>query len=55
MPPSVRGKLNDGVGGYGFAVVGRAYEGQEGSQHLLLVIIYILYTVAIFGRGLSSA
>ena len=54
MPPSVHGKLNDGVGGYDVAGAGRAYEGQEGVQHLLLVSIYRLYTVAIYGRGRST-
>ena len=39
MPPSVSGKLNDGVGGYDVSGAGRDYEGQEGVQHLLLVSI----------------
>ena len=51
MPPSVRVKLNDGVGGYDVSGAGRAYECQEGVQNLLLFSIYSLYAVALFGRG----
>ena len=54
MPPSVRGKINDGVGGYDVARAGRAYAGHKVVQHLLLVSIYSLYAVAIFGRGRST-
>ena len=54
MPPSVRGKINDGVGVYDAARADRAYEGQEGVQNLLLVNIYTLYDVALFGRGRST-
>ena len=50
IPPSVRAILNDGVGGYDVAGAGIAYEGQEGVQRLLFVIIYSLYAVALFGR-----
>ena len=49
MPPSVRGILNDGVGGYDVAGAVRAFEGQEGVQHLLLVSIYSLHSVSFFG------
>ena len=49
MPHSGSGILNDGVGGYDVAGEGRAYEGQEGFQHLLLVSIYSIYDVALFG------
>ena len=54
MPPSVHGKLNDGVGGYDVAGAGRAYEGQEGVQHPLLVSMYSLYTFSLFGCGSST-
>ena len=49
MPPSVRGILNDGVGGYDVSGADRASEGQEGVQHLLLVSISSLHAVSIFG------
>ena len=49
MPPSVRGILNDGVGEYDVAGAVRAFEGQEGVQHLLLVIISSLHAVSFFG------
>ena len=39
MPPSVRGILDDGVGGYDVAGAGISHEGQKGVQHLLLVSI----------------
>ena len=48
MPPSVRGIINDGVGGYDVAGVVRAYEVQEGIQHFLLDIISSLHAVSIF-------
>ena len=51
MPPSVRGKINVGIGGYDVSVAVKVYEGQEGVQHLLLVIIYSLYNVTHFGCG----
>ena len=51
MPPSVRVKLNDGVGGYDVSGVGRDYEYQEGVQHLLLFSISGIYPVGLFGRG----
>ena len=54
MPPSVRGILNYGVGGYDVVGVGRDYEDQEGFQHLLLVSISSLYNVALFGCGRST-
>ena len=54
IPTSVRGKLNDGVGRYYVAGAGRAYEGQEGVQHLLLVSISSLYTIALFDCGRST-
>ena len=54
MPPSVRGILYDGVGGYDAFWAVRAYEGQEGVQHILLVSISSLYGVALFGRGRSN-
>ena len=53
MPPSVHGMLNDGVGVYDATGAGRAYAGQEGFQHLL-VIISSLYAVALFGHGRST-
>ena len=49
MPPSVRGILNDGVGGYDVAGAVRSCEGQEGVQHLLLVSISSLHSVSLFG------
>ena len=54
MLPSLRGKLNDGVGVYDVTGADRYYEGREGVQHLLLVSISILYGVALFGRGRST-
>ena len=54
MPPSVCGTLNDGVGGYDVAGAGRAYENQEGFQHILLASNSSLYTVALFGSGWST-
>ena len=54
MPPSVRVIRNDGVGGYGVTGVGRAYKGQERVQHLLLVSIYSLCGVSLFGHGRST-
>ena len=48
MPLSVRVILNDGVGGYDVSGAGRAYEGKERVQHLLLVSISSLYSVALF-------
>ena len=54
MPTSVRGKLNDGVLGYDVAGAGRDDGGQKGVQHLLLVSIYSLYDVDLFGRGRST-
>ena len=54
MPPSVSGLLNDGVGGYDVSGAGRAYEGKERVQHLLLVSISSLSAVALFGRGWST-
>ena len=51
MPPSVRGILNDGFGGYDVPGEGRADEVQEGLQHLLLVSISSLYAVSLFGCG----
>ena len=54
MPPSLRGKINDGVGGYGVNGSGRAYESHKVVQHLRLVSISILCYVAIFGHGRST-
>ena len=54
MPPSVRGIINDGVGGYGATGAVRYYEGQEGVQHPLLVNISSLYDVALFGSVQSA-
>ena len=54
MPPSVHGKLNDGVGGYDVAISVRDFYGQEGVKHLLLVSISSLYTVTLFGRDRSA-
>ena len=54
MPHSVHVKLNDGVGGYDAAGAGRAFEGQERVQHLLLVSISSLYDVSLFGCGQST-
>ena len=51
MPPSVRGIRNNGVDGYDVTGVGRAYEGQEGFQNLLVVSISSIYDVFIFGHG----
>ena len=51
MPPSVCGIINGGVGGYDVNGAGRYYEVQEGVQNLILVIIYSLYDVALFGCG----
>ena len=51
MPPSLRVKLNDGVGGYDVSGAGRTYEGQEGFQHLLLVSISSLYANTLFGHS----
>ena len=51
MPPSVHVKINDDVGGYDVDGLVKAYEGQEGVQHLLLVSIYSLYYVALFDCG----
>ena len=49
MPPSLNGKLNGSVGVYDVSGAGRAHEGWEGVQHLLLVSIFSLYDVALFG------
>ena len=54
MPPSVRGKLDDVVGGYDVSREVRVYEGQEGVQHLILVSISSLYDVDLFGCGRST-
>ena len=54
MPPSVRVIINDGFGGYYVTGSGRTYEVKEGLQYPLLVSIYSLYTVALFGRGWST-
>ena len=51
MSPSVLGIINDGVGGYDAARAGRDYEVQEGVQHLLLVSIFSLCAVSLFGSG----
>ena len=51
MPPSVHGIINYCVGGYDVAGAGRAYEGQEGVQHILLVSISSLCAVDLFGIG----
>ena len=51
MPPSVGGKINDGVGGYDVSRAGRCYEEREVFQHLPLVSISSLYNVALFCRG----
>ena len=54
MPSSVRGKLNDGVGGYDVSRTGIYYEGKEGVQHIILVSIYSLYDVYLFGHVRST-
>ena len=55
MPPSVCGIFNDVVGLYDVSGSGRYYEVQEGVQHLLIVSIYSLYDVALFGHVHSTA
>ena len=54
IPPSVHGKINDVVGVYGVDGLGKAFEGQEGVQNLLLVRIYSLYAVSLIGRFRST-
>ena len=54
MYPSVRGILNDSDGGYGVDGAVRAYEIQEGVQHILLVITSSLYNGALFGCSRST-
>ena len=51
IPPAVRGILNDVVGGYYVSREGIDDEGQKGFQQLLLVSIYSLYAVSLFGRS----
>ena len=54
IPPSVRGKISDGVGEYDVSGAVRSYEFQEAVQHLLLVSISSLYAVALFCCGRSN-